>query len=127
METGQSIPGTSGINVEALEGIKVIDFGLTAIVLLVVYKALAVVGHLYVAKKTATDFSRKEERFCQLLKEVHEATMDTEKQKQQGNFRCQFKDRDEVRDLIDSMKHVVVALNELTAELRRSRRNGGSP
>lgn len=110
---------------EKFAEINMVDFGLTITVLIVVYRALTLISQVWVAKKLPNQPNGNgHESANYLVKEIYKATMDTEKRKQQGHFSCQFKDRDEVRDLIDSMKHVVVALNDLTKELRRTRESG---
>ena len=60
------------------------------------------------------------------IEEMHAMTTDTEKQKQQGQFGCAWRGRDEVRDLMEIMRSLVHATEELTDELRITR-NGKKP
>ena len=107
-----------------LKELHALDFGLTMMFLIVVYKALTIGGQYWLNKKmpsASTLACQADPMHFQRIKEMHEATMDTEKRKQQGDFQCQFKDRDEVRDLLEQMRANTVAIRELTQELKMIR------
>jgi len=107
--------------------IKALDFGVTIALLIVIYRGLALASQLYAAKKipAAILACQQDPLHFQRIKEMHQATMDTEKQKLQGHFACQFKDREEVTKLIDTIGRNIDAIRELTLELRLTR-NGNS-
>jgi len=108
--------------------IRALDFGVTIALLIVVYRGLALASQLYAAKKIPPSVGlscQQDPLHFQRIKEMHQATMDTEKQKLQGHFACQFKDREEVTKLIDTIGRNIDAIRELTLELRLTR-NGNS-
>lgn len=103
--------------------IAAIDFGVTIALLIVIYRGLTLASQLYAAKKIPQPMlaCQQDPKHFQRIMEIHEMTVDTEKNKLAGNFQCLFKDRDEVRDLMDIMKQNVQATKDLTIELRLTR------
>lgn len=61
------------------------------------------------------------------IKEIHYMTTNTEHQKDAGQFSCVWKDRDEVRDLMEAMRKLVTATDALTQELKLTRNGGRKP
>jgi len=115
---------------EALNNMKVIDFGVTITLLIVIYRALTIVSQIYVSKKIPTPVianlaCQQDPKHFQRIQEIHSMTLSTEQDKAHGRFSCQFKDRDEVRDLMEIMRQNVQATKDLTIELRLAR-NGNS-
>lgn len=53
------------------------------------------------------------------IKEIYSMTVKTEQQKAAGQFKCLWKDRDEIRDLMDILSDLAKATRENTAELRK--------
>jgi len=53
----------------------------------------------------------------QRIREIHKMTCDTESKKNHGEFNCQFKDRDEVRDMLELMKRGNRATEKLSDEM----------
>lgn len=115
-----------------LQNLKLIDLGITLTILIVIVRAAEFGLKLWLSKKIPTPKTQSVTLACQQdpmhyqrIKEMHQATMDTEKKKQHGDFECMFKDRDEVRDLIEMIRASVQATKELTQEMRLTR-NGKS-
>lgn len=107
-----------------------IEYGLTGFLLILVWRVLSIASSLFLAKKvpaqTAGLACQQDPRHFQRIKELHEMTMDTEKQKVSGKFGCAWQGRDEVRDSLELQRQLLKAIQELTLELRLTRNGSGA-
>jgi len=115
------------------------EFGVIGVVLIVLFWVMKFASTFFMAKKTdrcpeymeLTKLVREmhvlysDPMVRQQIKELHTMTLETEKQKNKGHFNCVWRGRDEVRDLMDTMKHMVEATEALTVEMRLSRNGVG--
>ena len=97
------------------------ELGVVGVILVVLFWVLHFTSRMLLAKKGVV--SRTDPSIAHLIEELHAMTVNTEKQKNQGNFNCVWRGRDEVRDLMDTMRRMVTAVEANTLELRRT--NGG--
>ena len=103
------------------------DFGVVGVVLIVLFWVMKFATEMIASKKIPTPNGRCLDPIVrQQIRELHTMTMDTEKQKDGGHFNCAWRGRDEVRDLMEIMRSLVHATEELTAELKITR-NGKKP
>ena len=109
------------------------QFGLVGFVLILMWKVLDVGVKLTLAKRgtvTTSSTTTATPAICQmdrqLLKDIHTHTVGVQKQIDQGHFSCQWKSRDEIRDLLDAIKDQTRAMIALSEELRKTRNGNGA-
>ena len=115
-----------------------LDYGILGGVLILLYLVVDFLKAVILKRKGAqNDYAPR--LVCQQdpihherIKEIHAMTVDTEKRKDDGDYNCHWKNRDEVMRFIIAQENqttatekVITALNALTAELRLTR-NGKS-
>jgi len=96
------------------------EFGVIGVVLIVLFWVMKFATDMMLAKK-AQPAACVDPIIKQQIREIHTMTADTEKQKDSGHFACAWRGRDEVRDLMEIMRQLVHATEELTAELKITR------
>ncbi len=98
------------------------EFGVIGVVLIVLFWVMKFATEMLAAKRIPTTGYRCVDPIIkQQIKAIHTMTADTEKQKDGGHFNCAWRGRDEVRDLMEIMRRMVHATEELTEELKRTR------
>ena len=97
------------------------EFGVIGVVLIVLFWVMKFATDIMLSKKAHTQYRCVDPIIKQQIREIHTMTTDTEKQKDGGHFACAWKGRDEVRDLMEIMRQMVHATEELTAELKLTR------
>lgn len=111
-----------------------LDLGLTGLVLVVVAMGLRLGLSLWLDKRKQNTLleCQADPAHFQRIREIHKWTENTERRKQRGDFACQFRDRDEVRDFKEILTHSAQAtdrlsmeMRQLTAEIRASREANG--
>lgn len=115
----------------------VIEYSLGGISLILVWKLLDVVKHMFLIRREnnlSPDQLGYDITMRQRIKDIHAYTEGVQTQIAGGDFRCQWKDRDEVRDFMQVMRDQTTAskaqtqaITELATEMRITRNgNGGS-
>lgn len=113
-----------------------LQFGLVGFVLILMWKVLDVGKTLFLASRNRDESDRQQEHAAglscqqdpmhfQRIREIHEYVKHTGDQINQGEFSCQWKDREEVRDYIDLQKkqlavseQIVKAMDLVAGEMR---------
>ena len=112
-----------------------LDYGLIGAVLILLYKVIDFLKAVLLKKRGIQDDHAPIAMPCLLdpihherIKEIHQMCVDTERHKDEGDYRCQWKNRDEVirfivaqENQIKASEKVITALNALAAELRLTR------
>lgn len=117
-----------------------LDLSVTMLLLVVVYRGLGILAKMYIPRLNPPPppaaismlACQQDPKHYQRIEEMHAMTMKTETEKADGKFNCNWKDRDEVRDMIEAMRTnvtamgaVTKALTDLTSELRLNRNGHG--
>ena len=123
---------------------EIMEYSLAAVSLILVWKLLDVAKSLFLANRIATSpssnfacqqdpkYGERIRRIDQRMLDVHTYTEGVQLQIAKGEFGCQWKDREEVRDYIDITKRQVEVQEAMVAELKLLRqelvitRNGRS-
>ncbi|RKZ20203.1 hypothetical protein DRQ50_00155 [bacterium] len=113
------------------------EYGLIGFLLILVWKVLGVGQQLFLARRGAGDSlpypCAKDPVHFQRIKEMHQMAKADETDKARGMYGCQWKDRDEVRDLLELMRKSIHASNNQTHAIKaltdemRLERNGRTP
>lgn len=106
-----------------------VEWGLTGVLLMIVWRLLGIVSAQYMSKRNITPATptitalacQVDPQHYQHIKEIHQYTQSVARMIDQGAFACQWKDRDEIRDLLDAMKEQTREMRVLASELRKSR------
>lgn len=112
------------------------ELGLVGLVLLSFWKMLDVFKALYLNKRVdASEMPAcaSDPLYFQRVREIHEHAKNLDAQILHGDFSCQWKDRDEVRDFMEAVRAQTVASRQqteavtaLTVEMRLTRNGGNS-
>lgn len=102
------------------------QLGVMMVLVIILYKALDLVKALAMSKLFPEQVrNRSGELACQQdplhfqrIQEIHDYTKLVAKQIDHGDFACQWKDREEVRDYLDVAKSQVTAMQSVVNELR---------
>lgn len=113
-----------------------LDYGIVGFALLLVWQVLSVVKILILSKKMeqtqGTFACQTDPLYPNRVKEIHECMNGMKEKILHGDFQCNWKDREEVRDFMEALREQTKAAHEttgaihaLTRELRLTR-NGKS-
>lgn len=118
------------------------QFGLVGAVLILMWYVLNVGKQLFLASRKREEpqtsqiaqlACMRDPLYVQRLHEIHDHTKRVDEHIVHGEFGCQWKDREEVRDYIDITKRQVVAMESMVREMQLLRqelvttRNGRKP
>lgn len=103
-----------------------VDWGVAGVLLMFIWKLLGILSAQYMSKRnispTMTPLACQiDPQHYQRIKDIHGYTQSVSRMIDQGAFACQWKDRDEIRDLLDAMKEQTREMRVLASELRKSR------
>lgn len=114
----------------ATSAVSALELGIVGLALIVMWKITDAGKQLFLASKVPQmdPACPRDPILGQYIKEIHDYTETVQTQIAQGEFQCQWRDRDEVRDFMEIMKNQITAskaqtraINELTAEMRATR------
>lgn len=105
---------------------QLMEFGVVGLALIVIYRLLGIGQQVILSKKglistQAATPCQVDPMYVQRIVEIHQMTKDTEQKKAEGQFKCQFKGRDEVRDLLESIRTLTIAVERLTKTMNGNR------
>lgn len=104
-----------------------VELGVVGVALIVVYRMTEVLKIMFLKTRApgavqATQFAmacQTDPRHFQRIREVHEMMLSQDEGIKRGEFKCQWKDRDEIRDLLE-------AIRALTLQLRVANNGNGA-
>lgn len=103
-----------------------IDYGITGVILIVLYWVLYFGSKLLLSKKgVAGAHTCVDPITQQRVLEIHTYTEGVQQQIAHGDFKCVWEGRDEVRDFKEIMTRNAVATEALTTELKLTRNGKG--
>ena len=99
------------------------ELGTVGVILIVLFWVLHFFSKMLLSKKglNPTPNCKLDPIVRQRVEDIHQMTTDTENQKHEGRFRCQWRNRDEIRDFKEIMLQNTAAIKALTVELRLTR------
>jgi hypothetical protein len=95
------------------------EFGVVATSLILVWKLLDVAKQLFLANKVPSGPEQLsyDTLMRQRVKDIHNHCEGIQSDMDRGEFGCQWKDREEVRDYIDITKRQVTAMESMVREM----------
>ena len=105
--------------------LKIVEFGVVGLALIVTYRVLGIMGHLLLSKKgiAAGAACQMDSAYLRRIYEIHKHTEGVQRQIDSGEFHCAWKGRDEVRDMLESIRTLNTSIGILTKALENDRRN----
>lgn len=93
-----------------------VEYGLLGVTLMIIWRLLEL-GRTYMMKNSG---AIPEDRVLhqQQVREIHAYTEAVQQMIAAGKFECQWRDRDEVRDMIETMRKLVSSIDINTQEVR---------
>lgn len=107
-----------------------LELGIVGIALIVIWKITDAGKQMFLANRVPSSeaICPRDPVLGKKIDEIHDYTESVRTQIAQGEFHCQWRDRDEIRDMLEIMRNQTNAskaqtraINELTAELRVTR------
>lgn len=116
-----------------------LDLGIVGLALLVAYKGLDILGSVLLSKKAAATAAampsttvpphmmtplacQSDPQHFERIRETHNLVQQQAAQLANGKLGCAWKGRDEVRDMLESMRALTTAVGALAEEMREQRR-----
>lgn len=105
----------------------IVELSVAALAMIVVYRLLGFLQHLMLHKRgintTPTSLAcQSDPMHFQRIREIHAYTQGVQQQIARGDFNCAWRDRDEVRDLLESMRNLTTVMTELVQQMKERKR-----
>lgn len=101
---------------------KTYEWGLLGLALMVIWKLLEVGKVVFLARRSSPDVdglaAGDAVMHQQQVREIHNSVSGMMKMIDTGRFECQWRDRDEVRDLVEIMRGLASAVDKNTTEVQ---------
>lgn len=106
------------------------QLGIVVVLLIVIFKGMDVVKAMIISKLVGNTNGKvtpvvdleQDLAHIQRTKDIYDYTKKVNEQIMHGDFSCQWKDREEVRDYIDVAKRQVLAMESVVSELQLLRK-----